>query len=122
MKKADYILMVGILIFGLLFTIFYRRIFVADADASVVYVYVDNTLYESIPLENNGVYEIKSEDGNNQITIDNGQVYVSESDCDGRDCVKMGRISKSGETICCLPHKLIIKIKASDNSVDTVAY
>ncbi len=39
---------------------------------------------------------------------------MKEADCPDKVCVGMRRISKSGETIVCLPHKLVIAIVNAD--------
>lgn len=52
----------------------------------------------------------------NLIIIENGKVCVKEASCRGGDCVKMGRISREGEIIACLPHKLLISISASSGT------
>ncbi|MBC8923371.1 flavin-based extracellular electron transfer system protein EetA, partial [Escherichia coli] len=31
-------------------------------------------------------------------------------------CVRTGAIDKQGDTVVCLPHKLVIEVKASDGS------
>jgi len=39
---------------------------------------------------------------------------VTDADCPDRLCVKQRAISKQGETIVCLPHRLIVKIEGGD--------
>ena len=47
------------------------------------------------------------------------KAYVSFSDCVGQDCVMAGKISKAGETIVCLPNKVVVKI-VGKGDVDVV--
>ena len=49
--------------------------------------------------------------------IQDGQVFISEADCPDGLCVNTGKISKTGQTIICLPHKLVIEITDSETSV-----
>ncbi len=60
----------------------------------------------------------------NIIRITGDGVCVSESDCKGHDCVRMGTISHSGETIVCLPNRLIVTITSDrgSNEFDAVTY
>lgn len=53
--------------------------------------------------------------GENTITIRDGAVSMTAADCPDKVCVSMRRISRSGETIVCLPHKLVLEIKNSES-------
>ena len=55
------------------------------------------------------------------VTVEGGQVYVSETQCPGGDCQHTGPISRSGQTIVCLPNRVVISIRGgSTNSIDAV--
>lgn len=58
----------------------------------------------------------------NLITIEKGRIRITDADCPDKICVKSGWISQAGETIVCLPHKLIIKIQGGTKSVDENVY
>lgn len=57
-----------------------------------------------------------SDGGANTFEIKDGVVYMREADCHDKICVGMRGISKTGETIVCLPHKLVLAIVADDGS------
>lgn len=62
-------------------------------------------------------YTYKSDDGDtNVIEIDGDRIRIVEADCGDQVCVRRGWASKNGETIVCLPHKLVIEIVAIDGS------
>ena len=46
----------------------------------------------------------------NSIEVFQGIVRVTESDCDNQICVEHQSISAKGESIICLPHKLVVQI------------
>ena len=53
---------------------------------------------------------------------------MTDADCPDKYCIQMGKATHTGDTIVCLPHKLVIEItsSASDDSssdldIDTVA-
>lgn len=52
-------------------------------------------------------------DGIGNIIINKGEVFVEEMSCPDKLCEKTGHISKKGESIICLPNKLVIKISDS---------
>ena len=48
--------------------------------------------------------------------IENGAVFVESSDCPEQSCVRMGRISKKGQSVACVPAMLYVKITGGDGS------
>ena len=50
----------------------------------------------------------------NEVVIKGGEVYVSEASCKNQICVKRGHISKAGESIVCLPNRLVVRIENSE--------
>ena len=65
---------------------------------------------EEYTLSQNAEYVISSNGYTLTLTIENGEAYIKASDCHDRLCEKMGRISKSGESIVCAPAKAVFKI------------
>ena len=60
-------------------------------------------------------YRYEDKDGDyNLIEIKEGRIRIKEANCGDQICVRRGWIDQSGETIVCLPHKLLIEIKSSD--------
>lgn len=124
-KKLDIVII--ILLFILSFTpniIFSKTIHNSN---KLIYasIKVDGKLYDNIPLSTNKgekKLNIKSSSGNNSISIRDNTIKVISADCKDDLCVKQGEISKVGESIVCLPHKLIIEIKGDekDSSSDMI--
>ena len=62
-------------------------------------------------------YLYEDEDGDtNLLEIEGDRIRIKEADCGDQICVRRGWASKNGETIVCLPHKLVIEIQAADGS------
>ena len=58
-----------------------------------------------------------------RITADGSGVRVADSDCPTQDCVRTGTISRGGQSIVCLPARIIIQLTggaADSNDVDIV--
>jgi hypothetical protein len=55
------------------------------------------------------------------LVLDDG-VQVSASDCPTQDCVHMGVIEQAGQSIVCLPARIVIQLErtGSDSGVDAV--
>lgn len=125
LKKLDIVII--ILLFILSFTpniIFSKTI---SNSNKLVYasIKIDGKLYDNIPLSTNKGEKksnIKTATGNNSILISDNIIKVISADCKDDLCVKQGEISKVGESIICLPHKLIIEIKGDekDSSSDMI--
>jgi len=54
------------------------------------------------------------------VVIDQGNVYISESNCNDKICVNTGVISRAGESIVCAPAKVIVFISGGDGDVDHI--
>jgi len=57
------------------------------------------------------------------VFIEGGEAYLKEADCPDGLCVGMGKISRSGQSIICLPHKVVVDIVGGDEepAVDVTA-
>ncbi len=84
-----------------------------EAGASVK-IYSKNEIIAELPLDRDRTFTVANELGTNTIVIEDGSAYVTDADCPDKICEEMGKISKSGETIVCLPHKLIVEISDED--------
>jgi hypothetical protein len=62
--------------------------------------------------------------GHMMLEVKDGRLRVKESDCPRRICLHTGWIQHPGETIVCLPNKMVIEIDSSGSSprVDAVVY
>ena len=90
------------------------------AEEITVGVYVDGGCRESCSLQDEKSFSISSEGGFNEVVVSGGTVHVESADCPGQDCVKAGSISKPGQEIICLPHKLVVRIEGASDT-DAVA-
>lgn len=73
-------------------------------------VELDGKELGSYPLSEDTEVRIGSELGENILVIKDGKAYVSSADCPDGICVSHYPISREGETIVCLPHRLVIRI------------
>lgn len=66
--------------------------------------------------------EISINGGTNILKIHNGSADMIEADCPDKLCVNQKKISKNGESIICLPNKVVVTIDSNENSeFDAVA-
>ncbi len=81
-----------------------------SASGTMVNIYSKNEKIAELSLSRNDTFIVANELGTNTIRIENGQAYMTDADCPDKICEEMGRISKPGETIVCLPHQLVVEI------------
>ena len=49
----------------------------------------------------------------NTLVINGGKASIVSADCPDKLCVHQQEISKAGESIICLPHKLVVRIEGT---------
>ena len=81
-----------------------------------VKVAVDGRVVAQLPLGVDCTRVFESERGSNTVVIREGGVSVTESDCPDKICVNQGVIRYSGESIVCLPHKLVVTVVGGPSS------
>lgn len=86
------------------------RLFFTDKSPKTIVIEVNNSLYKACSIEKNGLLEIDGKSGKTIVEIQGKKVRIKKSSCPNQICVKTGWISKPGDTIICLPNKIIIKI------------
>ncbi len=74
-------------------------------------VTVDGEEWGRYPLSRPAEIEIATAYGVNSLVIADGKAGVTDADCPDRLCVSQKDIRYEGETIVCLPHKLIVRIE-----------
>lgn len=52
----------------------------------------------------------------NTLRIQNGSADMIHADCPDQLCVNQRAISKVGETIVCLPHKIVVEVEGENKS------
>ena len=63
------------------------------------------------------------EDGYNLLFISGGEASISDADCPDGLCVRQRAVDRNGESIICLPHKLVIQITAGkERELDAFIY
>ena len=91
-----------------------------------VVVKIDGVETQSYLLSEDTSFEIKTGKNNeniNIVVIENGAVRVTEADCPDGICKDYRPITYVGQTIVCLPHKVVIEIVGENTQpeLDAVA-
>ena len=115
-------LLVGIALTALLIWVGFQ--FFNKGRADFVYVLQDGEQVAGYPLSEDRTAIISyGENEYNLLMISGKAAFVSDADCPDRLCVRQKAISRKGESIICLPHKLVILIDSEEESeVDAIVY
>ena len=90
-------------------------------DGGKAVITVDGQVVQELPLDEDTTYQVETPEGYNIVEIKDGWADVIEADCRDGLCADQKRIHKTGETIVCLPHKMVVTIEAgTENTVDAV--
>lgn len=118
LNKNDLFLIAAILTVAML--IFMLLILFQQKGARVI-VTVDGRQIAAYSLDETISTDIKTAWGENHLHIQGGTASVTDADCKDKLCVYQKAISRKGETIVCLPHKLVISIEgAREGELDGV--
>lgn len=52
----------------------------------------------------------------NILCIGEGAAWIEEANCGDHTCVNTGAISREGESIVCLPHRLIVQVEGGERT------
>ena len=126
MTKGDKFLIAFIILLSISSFAYINRYAFADVD-KYVSVQVDGVEIKKILFDPQLVghtIPVQTEYGYNLIELGDERVRVIEADCLDKIDVKQGHIHRVGETIVCLPNKMVIEIKGEkkDSDVDIISY
>jgi hypothetical protein len=77
----------------------------------------------TLSLKHPGKYYIHGKIGTTTVMIKDNRVCVISSPCPNKLCIKRGWVSRYGDIICCVPNKVVIKVKQKSNmAVDSVTW
>lgn len=118
--KTDFIVLLVILAVISLAGIF---VVLNRENGETVVIFLQGDVYQEIPLTENREIEIQKEGVTiNVLNIRDGKADMTDADCPDKLCVHQKPISKSGETIVCLPNKIVVEVKGGqEGDFDSMA-
>ena len=118
LKIGDFIL-IGLILIGFLIGVFWIRRDISKGEE--VSIFIDNREVYRFSLFESKTFSIQGMIGETLIQINQGQIWVEKAPCPHQICKNMGKISHSGETIVCIPNRILIQINGrSHNQVDSI--
>ena len=113
-QRADVFLILFLLLSGIVLCCFCFS--PAGSPGKYLEVRQNGALILTLPLEKNTSRTISPTPKEyNTITIENGKAVMSDASCKDKTCVHSGSISKTGESIVCLPHRIVLSISGEQS-------
>lgn len=119
--RRDLILLLVVLAIGLAGILFlYTRPAAADSEVEVS---VDGEVVMTLPLSEDTEVTISGFDGGeNLLVISDGKAEIESASCPDGVCVRHYAISRDGESIICLPNRVVVTIRGGEKGeVDAIA-
>lgn len=120
MKRWDFFLIGGVLLLAI--GLFGLKLFSQEKGSRAV-VRIDGQITAEYSLTEDQTVILNGYDGGqNTLVIAGGTARMAEADCPDGLCVHQGEISYDGQTIVCLPHRIVVEIQGGENpDVDGLA-
>ena len=112
-KAVADVILVSLCLLVSLFAFLLMEIFRNEGTAIVIYI--DSEEYMECPLDKDGAYTLPG--GKNTVTVEGGKVYMSHSECPDHRCEKMGKKSRTGQSIDCLPNRVRVVVVGGDDEI-----
>ncbi len=98
--------------------VLFAVIYFAAGNGSFCEVVINGEVTKKLPLDEDTTHEIITDAGRNIVSIQGGKVTMQEADCPDLICVHHSAISKEGQSIICLPHRVVLRIVGEESSID----
>ena len=114
-QKGDYLAAaVTLLLAAAVFLAFLPR---ETGEIPTAQIYLDGVLIREVHLEDTQEFTVTG-DYTNTVTVRDGKIAVTASDCPGGDCVHSGWIGTSGRSVVCLPNRMEIRVVSISGEVE----
>ena len=120
-RRNDWIFILSLLLIVSLAGV---ALFFLRGEGDTVIVTVEGEIYGTYPLDRDITVEIRTGyEERNVLVIREGKALVEEATCPDGICAAHKPISREGESIVCLPHRVVITVHAEngDQEPDIIA-
>lgn len=116
--RADIILIILLAVIGIVLS---GYIFLSPkGEGETLEIRQNGKTIMTLPLANDTQKTITGPNGgSNTFYIKNGTITMNSADCGDKTCIRTGTISKAGESIVCLPHRLVLTITSGDADAES---
>lgn len=110
--RNDLLLIGGLLLIAAVALIY---LFCFRPAGNQVEISIDGTLYKTVSLDKDHSEEIRTGESDcNVLVIRDGKAYMRSATCPDGICVDHAPIFREGESIVCLPNRVVVTVTAND--------
>lgn len=117
-KKWDIIVIVFLIVLSFIPELIFGVALGKNYSGTYAEITIEGKLYKTVALsEHRGQDEIniKTKYGYNIVKIKDQSIAIIDADCKDKICIKEGYVSKPGQSLVCLPHKVMVQIKGKSS-------
>ncbi|AQZ46671.1 NusG domain II-containing protein [Paenibacillus larvae] len=116
LKRGDWMIIILVIVAGLAFMI--PRYWPSDQtngkshnNKTYAKISVDGKEFKTVELtQEEQIIEVKSDHGLNIIKVHDYGVEMTDADCPDEVCLTFGFVTKPGQNIVCLPHRVLVEV------------
>lgn len=86
------------------------RLAIASGEGEMVRIEANGKEFAIVSLQDAQTLLVPGPLGNTEVVIHEHEVFVADSPCRAKICVKMGHVSQAGQMIVCVPNKVSIRV------------
>lgn len=116
-RKSDIVLIVSLFVTAVLFNFI---LYGGTTDRAVIKL--DGETVETLNLSKNQSIIIDRDEIYVEIVVESGKVFINESSCPDKLCVRQGKISGRNQSLVCLPNRLVVEITGMPGGGDEPVY
>ena len=106
--RNDLLLAAALLLLGGALALF---LWLTRQAGGIVIVQIDGKIVMELPLSEDTQIVLGEGARTNTLIIAGGKAQVVEASCPDQICVRQGAVQYAGESIVCLPHRLVITVR-----------
>lgn len=124
-KKWDIIIIIFLIVISFTPEILLGFRYNKKFDVTYAEITIGGELYKKVPLtgyKGEQIIEVSTKWGKNIVKVKDESVAIIEADCQDQICVEPGYINKPGQSIVCLPHKVMVQILGENDDDIILSY
>lgn len=124
-KKLDIVIIIALLLISFIPELVFGVVMSYDYNMTYAEITINGEFYSKIPLsahKGEDYIDINVDGHKNKIIIKDNTIKMIDADCPDSLCIYQGEIHRVGQSVVCLPNKVMVEIKGKieDNDDDVI--
>lgn len=83
-----------------------------------VVIYKDGNVHTTFPLSSDEIITIEDKEGGiNVVSIKDGKAEMIDANCPDKLCIHTRPAQKNGQSIVCLPNRVVVEVKSTEKDI-----